>query len=326
MGGGHSRSRFERARGSAVSSVPAVLSGLAGLAAFVLFGCADLGDPLERQAPAAEPLVEAVVPDSAAVGDTIQVVGRDFGIEPGSVFLGRELLPVSTWADSLIEAILSDSAASASLEVRTATAISNRFPFRVIGSLPALPELSEIVPTRTVIGDTVSITGFGFGEAPGVRRVYFRADDAGDEGEVAAVVVAWTNDALRVLVPVGAVAGDVAIGDGARRSNAIAFDVAANVIRFSTNVRSILRTQGCEGCHINPGGLGNFSVITPAEILQGGDHGPAAIPRRGAQSLIVRVLRGPADGIPRMPDGAGAAPSEQILVLQDWIDQGMRDN
>jgi hypothetical protein len=194
-------------------------------------------------------------------------------------------------------------------------------PIRDTPSDPdSLPELSELLPVRTVVGDTVRILGSGFGSAAGERRVVFTGPGpAGVEG----TILSWNDDGVSVLVPAGTVVGGVAIVEGERRSNALLFEVASDLVSFVDDLRPIFSRQGCASCH---GGTNDLFLDTPASILRGGNHGPAAIPRRGAESLLVRVLRGPADGINRMPFGSPQIPAADILLIEDWVNQGVRNN
>ena len=64
---------------------------------------------------------------------------------------------------------------------------------------------------------------------------------------------------------------------------------------------------------------------TPQSILKGGDAGPAVVPSKGAESLLLKVaahqdepLMPPADNTV----GAVALTPEQLGLLKLWIDQG----
>jgi hypothetical protein len=129
------------------------------------------------------------------------------------------------------------------------------------------------------------------------------------------------------------VSGEVTVTDGEESTDGLAFEVAPRLISFSGDLLNTARTQGifarygCSSCHFaRPGGDSGFSVANPSDIRAGGNHGPAAIPRRAHQSLMIRVLEGIEPGIDRMPRGGEMMPAEQIAVVEDWINQGMRDN
>jgi hypothetical protein len=94
-----------------------------------------------------------------------------------------------------------------------------------------------------------------------------------------------------------------------------------DTLRFSTNILPIFQQRGCTGCH---GGSGGLFVGTVAQLLQGGQHGPAIIPGNGAGSnLVKKISPNPPFG-ERMPQGGPYLPDSTIQVIKTWIDQGAR--
>lgn len=189
---------------------------------------------------------------------------------------------------------------------------------------PELPALTKLVPVRTVVGDTVRIEGIGFGTDPAGRTIQFGGTGF-SRAAVEAVVVSWGDDEIVVLVPEGAAAGNVRMEDEGRFSQGLAFDVAPEVVSFEHLLETLFVPQGCESCHFGSSGNNGFSVLTPDDIREGGQNGPAAIPRRAAESLIVLKVTNPPFG-DRMPQGSPPISASQLLLLSDWINQGMRDN
>lgn len=80
-----------------------------------------------------------------------------------------------------------------------------------------------------------------------------------------------------------------------------------------------LLAEKCGGCHGRSGGL---SLATYEDALEGGGRGPAITPGQGAESLLVRTLRGTAPGLARMPLNRSPLPEDQILIIEGWIDAG----
>ena len=94
-------------------------------------------------------------------------------------------------------------------------------------------------------------------------------------------------------------------------------------ISFSQRVRPIFQRQGCAGCH---GGSGGLTVGTVAQLLAGGDHGPAIVAGQADNSnLIKKVLASPPFGS-RMPVGGPYLPDTTIAVLRTWINEGALNN
>jgi hypothetical protein len=189
---------------------------------------------------------------------------------------------------------------------------------------PPPPEIDELVPGRTVVGDTVRIAGSGFGGDPLVGSVRFTA--AGG-GTIAATIVpgGWSDALIVALVPDGAAAGSVLVVRDGEESAGVRFDLATALVSYANDLLPLFHDRGCESCH---GGQNNLFVTPHSALMAGGsDHGPAVRPRRSGQSLLVQILGdSPPFGLPRMPLGSPALSPAQVRLISDWIDQGARDN
>jgi len=307
---------------------------LAVVAAAALWACSDMGDPLTDPEPEKQdtPLILAVVPDSGAIGDTIRVEGENFGDEAGTVTLGSQPMEIAFWSDARVRAVVPDGASTGPLRVQSVAGASNAVSFRVRspgGGGGHLPVIEAIVPRRTVAGDTLWISGSGFGSDPGGLRVEFAASS----GRVEAAVLDWSDAQVMVEVPQDAATGEVTVTDGARSTPGIEFEVAPRLISFRADLRNDTATAGvlvrnaCASCHFDrPTGISGFSVQTPADIRLGGSRGPVGVPRHPEESRLIRVMRGTDPVVPRMPDGGFQVPDADIRIVEDWIYQGMRDN
>ena len=94
-------------------------------------------------------------------------------------------------------------------------------------------------------------------------------------------------------------------------------------VSFSQKVLPILTVQGCVSCH---GGSGGLNVGTVADLLTGGNHGPAIVAGDGAGSNLVKKLISPAPFGQRMPLGGSQLPDSTINVIRTWINQGAKNN
>lgn len=200
-----------------------------------------------------------------------------------------------------------------------------------VGAAGTPAVLARLLPARTVAGDTVRVIGSELGDQPG--EVRFTASS----GELTADVVSWSAQEARVLVPSLAVDGPVKVRKGTIDSNGLSFSVAPRLISFRQDLSAPgkpLQRGGCQSCHFCAGGVGGsggFCLIEPGnqfdleEVRTSGDHGPNVIPRDSANSnLLKKLLPNPPFG-DRMPQG-GALRADEIQQIQDWIDQGARDN
>ena len=99
---------------------------------------------------------------------------------------------------------------------------------------------------------------------------------------------------------------------------------AAERIDFQKDVLPILR-DNCLACHNETKAKARLVLETPASIVKGGESGPAAVPGKAADSLLIKSSAHLAE--PFMPPesnnvGAKNLGPEQIALLRAWINQG----
>lgn len=92
-------------------------------------------------------------------------------------------------------------------------------------------------------------------------------------------------------------------------------------VDFETQVRPILQAR-CLSCHSRGKYKGGLSLETRAQLLKGGEEGPAAVVGKAHESLLLKLVRGEEEGR-RMPEKGPALDAGQIDVLKAWIDQGL---
>ena len=92
---------------------------------------------------------------------------------------------------------------------------------------------------------------------------------------------------------------------------------------FRNDVKPIFSKYGCASCH---GGSGGLQLGTVAQLLEGGIHGPAAIPGKADSSLIIRKISSNPPFGDRMPKGGAKVADADAQVLRDWINEGAIDN
>src|SRR5690242_16486289 len=66
---------------------------------------------------------------------------------------------------------------------------------------------------------------------------------------------------------------------------------AAGNIAFSQDIAPILATK-CIGCHGQESTMSGLDLRTSAGLLKGGQHGPAVVPGKAAESSLYRHLTG----------------------------------
>lgn len=184
----------------------------------------------------------------------------------------------------------------------------------------APPVITGVFPDSAAVGDTILVTGSGFGDVAGTSALSIG-------GATATVVVSWSDTRLIASVPSGASGGAVVVTVGGQSSSPVAFrvqPVAEARISYAGHVVPLLTSKGCTGCH---GGTNNLFVTPYASLMAGNSsHGPVVTPYDGEGSVIVRKLRGTAGFGNQMPQGGPYLSGAEIETIARWIKQGARNN
>jgi hypothetical protein len=88
---------------------------------------------------------------------------------------------------------------------------------------------------------------------------------------------------------------------------------------FENQVRPLL-VKACSECHGPTRQRASLRLDSREAVLRGGDSGPAAVPGKPAESLLVRAV-GP-DGPVHMPP-KGKLKDDQVAVLKRWVEMGV---
>lgn len=190
------------------------------------------------------------------------------------------------------------------------------------------PVLTEIVPLRTVVGDTLWLRGLDFGDGSDNVSTAVLFSDGAARADVAAEILAWGDLEILARVPAGAAAGSVRVRSHDQLSAGCFFAVADSLISYATDVGQLFDNYLCSapGCHRPPVLGGDLSLASHADLMLGGFNGPAVIPRHSEGSLLrVTLVTAPPTG-GQMPPGGPFMNDDEVLVISDWIDQGARDN
>src|SRR5215212_3227966 len=96
---------------------------------------------------------------------------------------------------------------------------------------------------------------------------------------------------------------------------------AQRQISFSTDIKPLFEAA-CINCHAKGKNKGGFSLETRESFLKGGETGPAAIPGKSDQSLVVKLVAGLDPDLVMPKKGTKWTPA-QVSLLRAWIDQGL---
>jgi WD40 repeat protein len=97
-------------------------------------------------------------------------------------------------------------------------------------------------------------------------------------------------------------------------------------VDFEKEILPLFKSN-CLACHNQTKAKADLVLETPQTILKGGESGPAVVPGRSAESLLLKAAAHQAD--PAMPPrdnkvNAIDLTSDQLGVLKLWIDQGAK--
>lgn len=94
-------------------------------------------------------------------------------------------------------------------------------------------------------------------------------------------------------------------------------------VSFASAVAPAL-VETCGGCHGDDRARAGFSVTTFARLMRGGQSGPAILAGKGAESLLVKKIKGAGIEGQRMPIGRPPLSADLIATFEKWIDQGAK--
>jgi hypothetical protein len=93
---------------------------------------------------------------------------------------------------------------------------------------------------------------------------------------------------------------------------------AADEGDFRTRVAPILESR-CVRCHGQGTSKGGLSLATARGLRTGGDSGPAVVPGRPEESLLLEMIAGQP---PEMPRNGDPLPAGQVDGIRRWIERG----
>ncbi|MBI3469553.1 MAG: DUF1549 domain-containing protein, partial [Planctomycetes bacterium] len=94
----------------------------------------------------------------------------------------------------------------------------------------------------------------------------------------------------------------------------------ASSVDYLRDIRPLLRER-CYACHGALKQNSSLRLDTADSLLRGGDSGPAIVPGKSDESLLIEAVTGDL-AVWRMPPEGEALTAQQISLLRSWIDQG----
>lgn len=159
------------------------------------------------------PHIDYLDPYSGIVGDTFDIHGTGFGASQGAstVTLSGVGLTVSSWDNRTITVTVAETV-SGNVVVTAGGNASNGVFFDLS------PKVTGFTPSRSWIGQSVTISGTGFGASQGTSKVYFY------NGMEVTSYTSWSANQIVVVIPAGAQTGPITVevdGDTSVSSSSI---------------------------------------------------------------------------------------------------------
>jgi M6 family metalloprotease-like protein len=208
------------------------------------------------------PEITSLHPTSGKVGDTVTISGTGFGAQQSTstvAFNGTGASAISSWSDTSIVVKVPTGATTGDVVVTVNGVASNGVAFTVsVG-----PVIKSLNPTSGKVGDTVTISGTGFGAQQLTSTVTFN-------GTGASTISSWSDTAIVVKVPAGATTGNVVVTVNGVASNGVTF----TVVSLGPVIKSLNPSSGQIGDTVTISGTG-FGAETPWSTVQ--FNGPGAV-------------------------------------------------
>ena len=187
------------------------------------------------------PSITSISPTTARAGDSITITGTNFGSTQGSgqVWLGSKLAgSYVSWSNTQIVATVASGATSGTAQVKQSGVWGNSVSLTVI-----TPVITSVSPTTARAGDSITITGTGFGSTQGSGSVWLGSKLAGS-------YTSWSDTQIVATVASGSVTGTVQVQQGGVWNNYGTFTVITPVLS------SISPTSGPVGTQVTFTGTG----------------------------------------------------------------------
>jgi uncharacterized protein (TIGR03437 family) len=228
-----------------------------------------------------QPVVKEILPTSAPAGEIVQILGRNFGPTMGQkdsemqfgvneVFFNGVPAEVIRWRDSRIEVKVPSNATSGPLTVRLASVDPRKdgsccAPVGYSTSAPVVFTVVTTVqmePAEGPVGTPVVISGGGFEKmTPGKDMVLFNG--------AIAQVREWSNNRIRVSVPLNGTSGPVVLKRGDENRTVGEFRLTPqHVVGIAPDTAPVGSLVTISGEH-----FGVFSDSGPNQVLFGGVPG-----------------------------------------------------
>ncbi|MCR4316855.1 MAG: DUF2341 domain-containing protein [Planctomycetes bacterium] len=149
------------------------------------------------------PIINSLSPSTGSSGVEVTISGVNFGATQGAstiYFNGVDAGAATTWSDTQVKINAPANVRTGSVVMIVGGLTSNTNKVFTVGA----PTVSALTPSMAYYNDNVTIAGTNFGATQGLSWVTFPSGLLG-------AVNSWSNTSISVVVPGGAVTGDVTV-------------------------------------------------------------------------------------------------------------------
>jgi len=121
-----------------------ILAPLSFISLLFISACEDMGEAV----PPITPVINSVVPDSGAAGDTITINGTNFGVTQGSSsvkFGSITATEIVSWSNTEVRVKVPANSTTANVTVAVGSSTSNSAQFKIIGAIATVSFATDIL-------------------------------------------------------------------------------------------------------------------------------------------------------------------------------------
>src|SRR4030095_17029307 len=116
--------------------------------------------------PPPTPSITSLSPSTASAGQTVTINGSNFGATQGSSTISDGAITPTTWSSTSIQFTVTPSMTTTNVYVRVNGVYSNVKVLTVLR-----PTITDLSPSTTTVGSTVTVNGSNFGSTQGTSTL-----------------------------------------------------------------------------------------------------------------------------------------------------------
>ncbi|HYM79487.1 MAG TPA: choice-of-anchor D domain-containing protein [Candidatus Dormibacteraeota bacterium] len=308
-----------------MSSTPGLVTTLATGSSTIIASASGLTANSPLMVQAATPTIASLSSSSGPIGGPVSIGGTNFGDLQGASSVTFNSVPaqVFSWSRVVIVVYVPAGASTGPVQVTAGGTGSNTMTFTITQAVPLIAGISELTGA---VGDTITISGSGFGSS---GMVSFNG--------IAGNPISWSDSNVVTQIPIGAQTGPVTITSGSQTSNSVTLTIAS-----APSVIGVSPGSGDAGTVITISGT-NFTTPSngPVVLFNGTAVQPAtwnssqivATVPKGATTgpLTVRVGRLASNATtftiaPAASQTLSIAPANSTLVVGQTVNLSLSDD